>query len=85
MKIYNYSEARQNFSTVLNTALKEEVIITRKDGSKFKLISINETKKEIRSPLGNIKGIKTNITMSEILEAIRQGREDREYKKEENI
>ena len=36
MKIYNYSEARQNFSTVLNTALKEEVIITRKDGSKYK-------------------------------------------------
>jgi prevent-host-death family protein len=85
MKIYNYSEARQNFSTVLNTALKEEVIITRKDGSKFKLISINETKKEIKSPLENIKGIKTNITMSEILEAIRQGREDREYKKKEII
>ncbi|MDR3144804.1 MAG: type II toxin-antitoxin system Phd/YefM family antitoxin, partial [Treponema sp.] len=36
MKVYNYSEARQNFSTVLNTALKEEVIITRRDGSKFK-------------------------------------------------
>jgi prevent-host-death family protein len=81
MKIYNYSEARQNFSTVLNTALKEEVIITRKDGSKFKLISMNENKKELRSPLEDIKGIKTNITMNEILEAIRQGREDREYKK----
>jgi prevent-host-death family protein len=82
MRIYNYSEARQNFSTVLNTALKEEVIITRKDGSKFKLISINENEKELKSPLENIKGIKTNITMNEILEAIRQGREDREYKKE---
>ena len=80
MRIYNYSEARQNFSTVLNTALKEEVIITRKDGSKFKLISINEKKKELKSPLENIKGIKTNITMDEILEAIKQGREDREYK-----
>ncbi|MDR0758502.1 MAG: type II toxin-antitoxin system Phd/YefM family antitoxin, partial [Treponema sp.] len=77
MRIYNYSEARQNFSTVLNTALKEEVIITRKDGSKFKLISINESKKELRSPLENVKGIKTNVTMNEILEAIRQGREDR--------
>jgi prevent-host-death family protein len=85
MKIYNYSEARQKFSTVLNTALKEEVIITRKDGSKFKLISINENKKETKSPLENIKGIKTNITMSEILEAIKQGREDREYKKEKFI
>jgi antitoxin (DNA-binding transcriptional repressor) of toxin-antitoxin stability system len=81
MKIYNDSEVRQNFSTVLNTALKEEVIITRKDGSKFKLISIKENKKELKSPLENIKGIKTNITMDEILEAIKQGR-NREDKKE---
>jgi prevent-host-death family protein len=80
MKIYNYSEARQKFSTVLNTALKEEVIITRRDGSKFKLISINENNKDLKSPLENIQGIKTNITMDEILEAIRQGREEREYK-----
>jgi prevent-host-death family protein len=85
MKIYNYSEARQNFSTVLNTALKEEVIITRRDGSKFKLISINDDKNGVKSPLENVKGIKTNITMDEILEAIRQGREYREYKREEII
>jgi hypothetical protein len=63
MKIYNYSEARQNFSTVLNTAL-------------------NENKKDLKSPLENIKGIKTNITMDEILKAIKQGREDGEYKKD---
>jgi prevent-host-death family protein len=77
MRIYNYSEARQNFSTVLNTALKEEVIITRKDGSKFKIISINENRKKTKSPLEEIKGIKTNITMDEILEAIRDSRERR--------
>jgi prevent-host-death family protein len=75
MRIYNYSEARQNFSTVLNVALKEEVIITRKDGSKFKLISINENSKKAKSPLEDIKGIKTNITMEDILEAIRDSRE----------
>jgi hypothetical protein len=45
-------------------------------------ISINENKKELKSPLENIKGIKTDITMKEILEAIKQGREDRNYKKE---
>jgi prevent-host-death family protein len=82
MKIYNYSEARQNFSTVLNTALKEEVIITRRDGNKFKLISMNENKKELKSPVENIKGIKTDITMEEILEAIKQRREDSIYKKD---
>ncbi|GHS84796.1 hypothetical protein FACS189450_06470 [Spirochaetia bacterium] len=80
MRIYNYSEARQNFSTVLNTALKEEVIITRKDGSRFKLLSINENKKQGKSPLEDIKGIKADVSMEDILEAIRYGREDREYK-----
>jgi prevent-host-death family protein len=75
MKVYNYSEARQNFSTVLNTAIKEDVIITRKDGSKFKLISIPENKKLGKSPLENIKGIKSEVTMNDILEAIRDGHE----------
>ena len=73
MKIYNYSEARQNFSTVLNTALEEEVIISRKDGSKFKLTAIHENKK--KSPLEDIKGIKTGVTMNDILDAIRESRE----------
>jgi hypothetical protein len=67
--------AFQNETDIPNIA-----IITRRDGSKFKLISINENKKELKSPLESIMGIKTNITMDEILEAIKQGREDREYK-----
>lgn len=56
--IYNYSEARQNFALILNTALKEEVIITRKDESKFKLISINND--ELKSPF-DVKGINCKI------------------------
>jgi len=78
LKVYNYSEARQNFSTVLNTALKEEVIIARKDGSKFKLTPIRENQKKAKSPLESIKGVKpraANLTMSDILDAIREGRE----------
>jgi len=75
MRVYNYSEARQNFSTVLNTALKEDVIITRKDGSKFKLVSMPVGNRKNKSPLEKIKGIKTNISMEDILEAIREGRE----------
>jgi antitoxin (DNA-binding transcriptional repressor) of toxin-antitoxin stability system len=78
MKVYNYSEARQNFSTVLNTALKEEVIIARKDGSKFKLTPIHEKQKNTKSPLETITGIKPNaasLTMGDILDAIREGRE----------
>jgi len=75
MKVYNYSEARKNFATVLNTALIEDVIITRKDGNKFKLLSMNESKKKGKSPLEDIKGIKTNVTMGDILGAIRESRE----------
>jgi len=75
MKVYNYSEARQNFASVLNTALKEEVMIARKDGSKFKLISISDGKKKRKSLLEDIKGIKTNITMDDILDAIKESRE----------
>ncbi len=48
MKIYNYSEARQNFATILNTSQKEEVIIARKDGSKFKIVPILD--EEPKSP-----------------------------------
>ena len=74
MRIYTYSEARQNLSTLLNTALKEDVIISRKDGNKFKLTAINKNKKK-RSPLDDIKGVKTNISMDDILGAIRESRE----------
>jgi hypothetical protein len=48
-------------------------------------MSNNETKKELVSPLENIKGIKTDISMDEILGAIKQGRDDREYKAQENL
>jgi hypothetical protein len=75
MKVFNYSEARQNFTTVLNTALKEEVIIARKDGSRFKLVSIQENKQKEKSPLEDIKGIKANIAMDDIIDAIRESRE----------
>jgi antitoxin (DNA-binding transcriptional repressor) of toxin-antitoxin stability system len=76
MRIYKYSEARQNFSTVLNTALKEEVIITRKDGNRFKLIAIKKRSK--KSPL-DIEGIDTDITTEEILDVIRECREGSDY------
>ena len=82
MRIYNYSEARQNFTTVLNTALKEEVIITRKDGSRFKIIPIDKDKKDGKSPLEGIKGVKADITSKELIEVIREGREGRDYFKE---
>ena len=82
MRVYNYSEARQNFTTVLNTALKEEVIITRKDGSRFKIVPIDRDKKKGKSPLEGIKGLKLDISTKELVEIIREGREGRDYFKE---
>ena len=79
MKIYNYSKARQNFTTVLNTALKEEVIITRKDGRSFKIVPINENEKDGKSPLEGIKGVKATITTKELVKLVRKGREGRDY------
>ncbi|MDR3243961.1 MAG: prevent-host-death protein [Elusimicrobiota bacterium] len=75
MKTYDYAQIRQSFTTVLNTALKEDVIIAREDGSRFKIISINNKKTQGKSPLENIKGIKANVTTQQLIEVIREGRE----------
>ena len=79
MRVFNYSEARQKFTTVLNTALKEEVIIKRKDGSKFKIVPVAPGKRKDKSPLEGIKGIKADVSTQELLEIIREGREGRDY------
>ena len=82
MRVFNYSDARQNFTTVLNTALKEEVVIKRKDGSRFKIIPLDTGKDKGKSPLEGIKGINADITTQELVEIIREGREGRDYFKE---
>jgi len=75
MKVFNYSEARQNFAAILNASLSEEVIITRKDGSRFKIVPIIDRKK--KSPF-DVEGIDTGVKTPEIIDIIRKGRE---YKK----
>jgi len=77
MKVFNYSEARQNFASLLNTSLTEDVVIKRKDGSRFKLVPIID--KNPKSPF-DIDGIDTDISTSEIIDIIREGRSrDRGY------
>ena len=71
MTTYTYSQARQNFATVLNNAQKEgNVVIKRKDGSLF---SIQPVQRE-SSPL-NVKGVKTKISAESIVSTIRELRE----------
>jgi prevent-host-death family protein len=70
MRTYTYSEARQNFSSVLDHALNEQVIITRKGGQSFVLT----LKKESKSPF-DVPSIKSKTTTNDILNAIRESRE----------
>ncbi len=70
MIIYTYSEARQNFSSVLEKAKSEgKVLIKRRDGSSFILspVSANE------SPF-NVKGINKDIKSSEIVDILKEVR-----------
>jgi len=45
MKVFTYSEARQNFAKILQLAKREEIEIRRKDGSVYSLKSKRKTKK----------------------------------------
>ena len=69
MKVYTYSEARQKFSTVLDIAKSEDVIIKRRGGETFKIIFTKSSK----SPF-DVAGIKTKTTTKDILNAIKESR-----------
>ena len=70
MKVYTYSEARQNLSELLNTAQNEEVEIRRRDGAIFSIIP--KRKKE-KSPF-DVAGIQTKATTQDILNAVKESR-----------
>ena len=70
MKVFTYSEARQNLSELLNTAQNEEVEIRRRDGSVFSIVPKKESAK---SPF-DMPGIKTSATTQDILNAINESR-----------
>ncbi len=71
MKVFTYSEARQNLARLLNIAQHEEVVIRRRDGSIF---SLRAKASDAGSPF-DVPGIKTRATTADILEAIRDARE----------
>ncbi|MCL2328506.1 MAG: type II toxin-antitoxin system prevent-host-death family antitoxin [Bacteroidetes bacterium] len=72
MRAYNYLEAQQDFSTVLDTAMSQDVIIVKNNGRKFRITPIMDT--EISSPF-DVAGINTDITTNEIIEIMRESRE----------
>ena len=70
MKIFTYSEARQNLAKVLTMAQTEEVEIRRKDGSVF---SLKAKQKVSTSPFA-VEGISSEATTAEIISAVRKSR-----------
>ncbi len=71
MKVYTFSEARQKFSAVLDSAQKEGAVrITRRDGRAFLIKPVKNT----RSPL-DVVGAPLRISRKEIVASVREGRE----------
>ena len=71
MKVFTYSQARQNLSKLLIFAQEEEVEIRRRDGTVFSLCMKQTTTK---SPF-DIPGINTKATTRDILQAIETSRQ----------
>ncbi len=69
MKVFTYSQARQRLSEVLDTALREEVLIRRKGRETFSLVYKTTSK----SPF-DVPGIKTRATTQDVVDAVRESR-----------
>lgn len=72
MKIYTYSEARQNLSTLLEEAQKEgSVAIRRRDGQTF----VIKPELQTESPF-DVEGVDLGITRDEIVRFVHEGRRE---------
>jgi antitoxin (DNA-binding transcriptional repressor) of toxin-antitoxin stability system len=71
MTVYTFSEARQNFASLLEKVKKEgKVLIKRKDGSIFEVLPITPK----GSPL-DVKGIDVSVDAAEIVSILHEVRE----------
>ncbi|MFQ5352784.1 MAG: type II toxin-antitoxin system Phd/YefM family antitoxin [Candidatus Binatia bacterium] len=69
MKVYTYSQARQNLAEVLNRSKDEEVLIRRRGGDSFVVVP----KPREGSPF-DVPGVKTRATTADVLAAVRESR-----------
>lgn len=71
MKVYTYSEARQNLARLLDEAKKDgEIRIKRRDGKTYVLKPLEEDK----SPL-DVEGIDSDLSIDDLNTIVREGRE----------
>jgi antitoxin (DNA-binding transcriptional repressor) of toxin-antitoxin stability system len=72
MKAYTYSEARENFASVLEEAERDGAVeIRRRDGAIFRISPARRSK---ASPL-DVKGVKLGVQTADLVAAVREGRE----------
>lgn len=72
MRVFTYSEARQNLAKLLTLAQTETVRIRRRDGTTFSLSAEPGVK---ASPF-DVPGVRTTATTADILSAISESRRD---------
>ncbi len=70
MRVYTYSQARQNLAEVLDRAKSEVVLIRRRGGDTFQV----SVKPQEGSPL-DVPTVQTQATTEDILSAVREVRE----------
>jgi antitoxin (DNA-binding transcriptional repressor) of toxin-antitoxin stability system len=72
VKAYTYSEARENFASVLEEAERDGAVeIRRRDGAIFRISPARRSK---ASPL-EVKGVKLGVQTDDLIAAVREGRE----------
>jgi len=70
MKVFTYSDARQKFSSVLESAQEDgQVLVRRRDGRLFSI----RPETSSRSPF-DVRGIKSAVTTKDIIETLRETR-----------
>ena len=71
MKVYTYSETRQNLASLLETAQRDGAVrIRRRDGRSF----VVQPEPSGVSPL-DVEGVELGVTTDEIVAIVREGRE----------
>jgi len=71
MKTYKSSEVQRNFSSILNLALTQEVIVREKNGRRFKITPVKEPIN--KSPF-EVSGINTDISTNEMMIFLKESR-----------
>ena len=72
MKSYTYSQARGNFSTVLDEAERDGAVeVRRRDGKVFRILPLEKSRV---SPL-DVKGIKLKVSAADLVAIVREGRQ----------